>query len=149
MKYIENNYYELISHGNNFIIRFVEEIDYKYKFQTINQNMKEVYGYKKDEFEPLKVSISLIQLLVAEDSKMNSLLINDLNIVFSNFNETLNLGIDQNTTKYTLTYKNSSEIKIEVMNDDVNDFFYKVEILLGIKLLKDQKDQFLIKQIGY
>ena len=58
MKYIENNYYELIEHGKSYVIRFVGEINYKYKFINITQNSKEVYGYKNDEFGPLKISIT-------------------------------------------------------------------------------------------
>ena len=147
MKYIENNYYELIEHGKSYVIRFVGEIHYKYKFINISQNSKEVYGYNNGEFGPLKISITSAKSELKKDSNRN-LIIFDLNTFFSNLNKTLELSFDEKSREYFLTYTDSSGSKNEVVENDINDFFDKIEILLDMEFSQDQKDQFLIEQFS-
>lgn len=148
MIYIENNYYELIEHGKSNVIRFVGEINCKYKFNNITQNMKEVYGYKKGEFGPLKISITLGKSELKRDSNRNLLIFDDLNTLFSNLNRILELSFDEKLSKYFLINKDSSESKNVVVENDINDFFDRLERVLDIKLSQDQKDHFLIGQFS-
>ena len=166
MEYKEGYYYELIEHGKSYVIRFVKKIgENEYEFHNLMTNeLKTIYFEGKDlikvnekkeieysktiPFGILEITICRISELKTDPSKRKIIFKKFIDDLIINLNKTLELSFDEKSSKYCLIYKDSSESKNEVVENDINDFFDKIEMLLDIKLSQVQKDKFLIEQFS-
>ena len=141
MEYIENNYYQNKIDGK--FIRFIaynSYLDvYKY-FDLETKQEKSIRG--KNPFMKLAITICRIYELEGKD-------------IFKSFIEDINLSKSYDLNLINLKYylqntlqKNVSPKDEDLVEDNINIFFNKIELLKGneFKLTIEQKDNFLMKK---
>lgn len=156
MKYIENNYYELIEHGKSDVIRFVREENSRYIFKCLTDIRDYVNGVKLGEFGPLQI----INVESIKEVENNELIVKHYKSIFNIFldkygykmtvgnNGCFLLIPDSELNLLENIEKNKDYLRKYILERNTINFFFEKLDSLGIILSIEEKDKFLIEQFS-